>query len=222
MQNRLCDHVLRSGERGFALIIAMLVIVALTMMGMAAITTTGFENRIAASYQKSKVSFDASDACRHAFRALLVSPDFNMLVDPDDLQGTLDVGGGYLARFRAPVYTDARFIFHSNFDGGSGSTIETRFAVPKHPNPLNRPGQLMPGMNIARRGSQAEGGMWSYRIWEVQCEGWIEHPDTRNFCGNDPFSDCAVQWSTSYHSSWVGDAVLMAGEFAEGAGQTGH
>jgi len=67
-------------------------------------------------------------------------------------------------------------------------------------------------MNIARRGSQAEGGMWSYRIWEVQWEGWVENP-------NHPGD---IDWANAYYSFLAGAARLMPGEFAESAGGTGH
>ena len=198
-------------EHGFALIVAMLVIVALTMMGMAAITTTGMENRISSSYQKAKVAYEASDACLQGLYAQLSDADFNMLLNPADLSGTVNfpgVGGGYLASYRAPVYDDPAYVSHPNFNGDS---IDTRFGVPRHPNPLTRPGPLVPGMNIARRGSYSESGGWDYRIWEVQCEGWVENP-------NHPGD---INWASSYYSFVAGLGRLEQG-FTASAGATGH
>ena len=224
---REAARLLRRDESGFALLLSMLVLLAMTFLGMAAMTTSSLENRIAGSYQLSKQAFEGAEACLQEFYAGITDPDFNQILNPQTLVGRIEIPGSErLVRYRPPVYdpaTDVGYRYHPNYNGTIPSE---RFGVPRPPNPRYRSAQQMPGMNIARRGSQTEGGMWSYQIWEVECQGWVDHPDV-NPDDDTPLCaagnlDCAVDWAVSVYSLWGGIAKLAPGVFAESPGGTGH
>ena len=62
MEHRL-SHSIRTNENGIALVTVMLVMVIMTVIGIAAITVTGLENRMAGFQRTGEAAATAAEAC---------------------------------------------------------------------------------------------------------------------------------------------------------------
>lgn len=154
------------GEGGFALILAMLVLVAMTFLGMAAIMSSTTESDLSGNYRRNKVAQASAEACIQSVFAQLSAT--NVLTP---ISGTLPGGRGH---FRTPVPADCA----SNSDAiGTTHPNYTPFGRPKPPYRDRRSGIFTPGMNIVRSGS-GQASSWGYRLYEVECEGWVPDPFT--------------------------------------------
>ncbi|MBI5854551.1 MAG: hypothetical protein HZB35_04840, partial [Nitrospirae bacterium] len=60
--SRVTPHVLR-GEKGIALLTVVLLLVALTVIGIAAMTVTGMENKMAGYGRSAETVSSAAEAC---------------------------------------------------------------------------------------------------------------------------------------------------------------
>lgn len=81
MQTRRGDGSLAAGERGSALVVAMLALMLLTALGLALMMTTVSEMAIAANYRDGQEAFHAADAAmERAMQDILTVPDWNTLL----------------------------------------------------------------------------------------------------------------------------------------------
>ena len=159
---------LARGEQGFALILAMLILVAITALGIAAIMTSGVESDMAGNYRRTKVAQVAADACLQTVFAQLNSRD---TLTP--VSGALPTGQG---RFRTPVAADCS-VNPGAIGGDHPNAVP--FGRPKPPYRDRRSGVFTPGMNIVRSGT-GQASSWGYRLYEVECEGWVPDPSAAN------------------------------------------
>ena len=100
----------RSGERGVALVIALMAMLLLTALGMALMLTTTTETMIAANYRDGIEGMYAADAgIERTMQDLLTVPDWNnVLASNDGVSSRLM--SGFAGDSMAPVLGDGRVL----------------------------------------------------------------------------------------------------------------
>ena len=95
MSDRRAGARRRDGERGSALVVAMLSLMLLTALGLALMLTTASEMAIAANFRDGQEAFHAADAAmERAMQDILTVPDWNTLLSGSAQSSFIDGPAG--------------------------------------------------------------------------------------------------------------------------------
>ncbi|MFV1950601.1 MAG: pilus assembly PilX N-terminal domain-containing protein [Nitrospinota bacterium] len=78
-EKAFCSKNILSGERGAALIIALLIMVVLTVLGTMAIMVTATDIRISGNYRQAQECFYMADACIELSKCLILNHDSHII-----------------------------------------------------------------------------------------------------------------------------------------------